>query len=529
MTDRNQEPYVAGEAPEAVVAAKRGFPIVWLVPLVAVIIGGWLAYKALSEKGPTITISFNTAEGLEAGKTKIKYKDVEVGEVETITLSKDLSHVVVTAELVKGSERYLTENTRFWVVRARVAAGQVTGLGTLFSGAYIGMDPVKGEKSKRRFTGLEIPPIVTTDLPGRHFLLRGDRLGSLDIGTPVYFRQIKVGEVVSYQLDEDGEAVSIKVFIHAPHDQRVRENTRFWNAGGFDISVDATGIKVDTESFVSMMIGGVAFDTPTDLEPGNPVEEGHTFRLYKNRQSIYEKKYTLKRYYILHFKGSVKGLSRGAPVEFRGIKIGEVMDVKLEFHEEELEPKIPVLIEIEPERIAFVGEQSMDPNKHIEGLVKKGFRAQLKTGNLLTGQLLVEVDFHPEAPAEEIIYAGKYPELPTVPTPLEQVTTRLAQIVDKLEKVPFEKIGKELHETLHQTQLLAKNLNADLAPMVSGALEQTQKTLAAVESVMSSDSAVQHELKRALAELANAARSLSDLADYLERHPESLIYGKGKE
>jgi paraquat-inducible protein B len=529
MTDRNHEPFVAKEAPEAEVAAKRSFSIVWLVPLVAVLIGGWLAYKAYSEKGPTITISFNTAEGLEAGKTKIKYKDVEVGKVETITLGEDISHVVVTAELVKGSEDYLTENTRFWVVRARVAAGQVTGLGTLFSGAYIGIDPVKGEKSVLRFKGLEIPPIVTADLPGRHFLLRGERLGSLDIGTPLYFRQIKVGEVVSYQLDEDGEAVSVKVFIHAPHDERVRENTRFWNAGGIDMSLDATGIKVDTESFVSIMIGGVAFDTPIDLEPGNPVKEGHTFRLYKNRQSIYEKKYTIKRHYILHFNGSVKGLSRGAPVEFRGVKIGEVVDIKLEFHRKEMEPKIPVLIELEPERVAIVGGESMDLDKRTDVLVEKGLRAQLKMGSLLTGQLLVEMDFHPEAPLQEIVYAGKYPEFPTLPTPLEQITTRLAQIVDKLEKVPIEKIGNDLHKTLEQTQQLVKNLNADVAPMVSGALEQTQKTLASVESVMSSDSALQHELKRALAELANAAGSLSNLADYLQRHPESLIYGKGKE
>jgi paraquat-inducible protein B len=529
MTDRNNEPTVAEEAPEAEIEAKRSFSIVWLVPLVALLIGGWLAYKAYSEKGPTITISFNTAEGLEAGKTKLKYKDVEVGEVEAITLSKDLSHVVVTAKLVKESDDYLTENTRFWVVRARIAAGSVTGLGTLFSGAYIGMDPIKGEKSTRTFKGLEIPPVVTADLPGRHFLLQGDRLGSLDIGTPVFFRQIQVGEVVSYHLDDDGEAVSIKVFIHAPHDKRVRENTRFWNDGGFDMSVDATGIKIDTETFVSMIIGGVAFDTPTDLESGNPVEGGHTFRLYKNRRSIYTKQYTLKHYYMLHFNGSVKGLSSGAPVEFRGIKIGEVVDIKLEFHEKELEPRIPVLIQIEPERIAFIGEQNVDPEKRMEGLVVKGLRAQLKTGNLLTGQLLVDVDLHPEAPAQEIDYAGKYPELPTLPTPLEQITTRLAQIVNKLEKVPFELIGNDLHETLQETQKLVKNLNADVAPMVSGALEQAQKTLASVENVMSSDSVLQHELNRALAELANAARSISNLADYLERHPESLIYGKGKE
>ncbi|MBW1980489.1 MAG: MCE family protein [Deltaproteobacteria bacterium] len=552
MNEEPREGTVSADVPEAVVSSKRSFSIVWLIPLVAALIGGWLAYKAYTEKGPTITITFKTAEGLEAGKTKIKYKEVEVGTVENITLSKDLSHVVVTAELVKGAEKYLSAKTRFWVVRARVAAGKVTGLGTLFSGAYIGMEPVKGEEPVYSFKGLEIPPVVTSGEPGRSFLLRADRLGSLDIGSPVYFRQIKVGEVVSYKLDEDGRSVHIEVFVHAPHDQRVHSNTRFWNAGGIDLTVDANGIRLDTESFVSMMIGGIAFDTPMDLEAGGPVKEGHVFKLYKNRRSIYEKSYEDKRYFLLNFKGSVRGLSRGAPVEFRGIKVGKVVDIGLEYREQDVAFYIPVLIQIEPQRIRFIGEETMDPGSRLKKLVEKGLRAQLKTGSLLTGELYVDLDMHPDTPPVQLVkLQGRYPEIPTLPSPLEQITGRLTNIVAKLEKVPIEQIGSDLRDTVQgtrrlmtapelletvralkatlvQTQQLAANVNNDLAPKVSSILDQTEKAVAGVESAINSDSALQYELKRALKELARAAHSLSILADYLERHPDSLIFGKGE-
>ena len=268
MNEQQIEETGASGAAQAVVKPKKSVSIVWIVPLVAILIGGWLVYKAITEKGPTITITFQNAEGLEAGKTKIKFKDVEVGQVEDIHLSPDLSQVIVTAQLTRDAKEYLTENTRFWVVRARIAGGGVSGLGTLFSGAYIGMDPGKPGKTARSFKGLDTQPIVTTDLPGRHFVLKAERLGSLDVGKPVYFRQIKVGQVVAYEMEKDGQDVDIKIFIHAPHHERIRENTRFWNAGGLDVSVDAGGIKVNTESFVAIMIGGIAFENPKNSDPG---------------------------------------------------------------------------------------------------------------------------------------------------------------------------------------------------------------------------------------------------------------------
>jgi paraquat-inducible protein B len=542
---------VPEDIPEAVVQTRRQISIVWLVPVVAILIGGWLAYKAISEKGPTITITFSTAEGLEAGKTKIKYKDVEVGQVEAIKLSKDLTHVEVTAELVKGAEDYLMENTRFWVVRARVAAGEVSGLGTLFSGAYIGMDPGKSGKPTRHFKGLEIPPVVTTGLPGQHFVLKANRLGSLDIGSPIYFRQIKVGQVVGYHLEKGGQMVRLRGFVNAPHHELVRKNTKFWNAGGLDVTLDASGIRIRTESFVTLMLGGIAFDIPANAEPGAPAHENDVFILYESHEDIYEKAAAELNHFILQFEGSVRGLAVEAPVEFRGIKIGEVTEIKAIFDQETLTPLIVVYIKTDPGVWQVVGETTLGENDEMEMLVAKGLRAQLKTGSLLTGQLFVDLDFHPDAPPADVKYDGKYPELPTVPAPLEMITASLNQLLNKIEKLPIEEIGSslkktvqgaerlvnsaelkqavgELNETLKNTRMLVKNLNSTVAPELNTTLQQGQKTLADIGSMVNPDTALYRELQRAIKELADAAKSIRVMAEYLERHPDALIYGKGK-
>ncbi len=535
MNEQQMEETGASGPARAVVKPKKSISIVWIVPLVALLIGGWLAYKAITEKGPTITITFKSAEGLEAGKTKIKFKDVEVGQVEEIHLSPDLSHVIVTAQLTRDAKDYLTENTRFWVVRARVVGGGVSGLGTLFSGAYIGMDPGKPGNTARSFKGLETPPIVTTDLPGRHFMLKAERLGSLDVGKPVYFRQIKVGQVVAYEMEKGGQAIDIKIFIHAPHHESVRKNTRFWNAGGLDVSVDAGGIKVNTESFVTLMIGGIAFENPKDSEQCPAAKEGEIFRLYDRREDIFKKTYVKKTRWLLHFEGSVGGLSVGAPVKFKGIKIGEVINIELEFDYNAMAFRIPVEIETEPERIGMKGKETIDRKRGMEILVEKGLRAQLKQGNLITGQLFIDLDMYLDGPPSKILYGGKYPEIPTIPTPIEEITKGITRIVDKLEKLPLEQIGKDLRETLahlnkstEQLVKLMQNLDETVAPAATDMLERSQTTLMKLDRLLSGESPTGHELKRALAELADAARNISVLADYLGRHPESLVFGKDK-
>ncbi len=310
MNERKSEEALPEDIPEAIVQSRLSqFSIVWIIPVVAALIGAWLIYKAQTEKGPTITVTFQTAEGLEAGKTKIKYKDVDLGQVREITLNPDLSQVVVTADLVRQAEKLLSENTRFWVVRARVNVSGVSGLGTLFSGAYIGLDPGQPGKAARSFTGLEEPPIVTADLPGRHFILKAEQRGSLDTGSPVYFRQIRVGQVVGYQLADDGQSVIIKIFINSPYQKFVYKNSRFWNASGLDLSIGTEGVQLNTESMVTMLVGGISFDIPSYLETGEPAAADQVFNLYENFTASQEKTDLIKSYWVLYFDGSVRGLS----------------------------------------------------------------------------------------------------------------------------------------------------------------------------------------------------------------------------
>lgn len=554
MTERQVEERPPDEIPEAVVRSRsRQLSFVWIVPLVAAIIGAWLAVKALSEKGPTVTISFQTAEGLEAGKTKIKYKDVDLGQVEAISLSPDLGSVIVKASLVKQAEELLSENTRFWVVRARINVSGISGLGTIFSGAYIGLDPGMPGKPARHFTGLETPPIVTTDLPGRYFILQAERRGSLDIGSPVYYRQIRVGQVVGYQLAEDGQSVTIKIFINVPYENFVYKNSRFWNASGINVSLDAKGIRLDTESFVTLLVGGIAFDVPDYLDTGGPAAEGSVFNLFDTFAASQEKTFPTKTFWVLYFDGSVGGLSAGAPVEFRGIKVGKVVDVKLAFNPDERDFRVPVLIEMEPERIIPAADvpEVEERRQILEHLVEKGLRAQLKLGNLITGQQVVSLDMFPKAPQRRIVWKTPYPELPTVPAPIEEIGTRMSQILAKIENLPIEQIGIDLRDTVRNTKQLtgaaqlqetARNLNeisremhqavaefrANVTPEIADTLARARKSLAAVEAALGSEAPLQVKMGSALEELAAAARSLRTLTDYLERHPEALIYGKKK-
>jgi len=545
------------DIPEAVVQPRTQISIVWLIPMVAAVIGGWLAFKAISEQGPVVTITFRTAQGLEAGQTRIKYKEVEIGKVESIGLSQDLSRVVVTAKLVKGTEPYLTQNTQFWVVRARVSAGEVSGLGTLFSGAYIGIDPGKEGEPERNFKGLEKPPVLTADLPGRRFALKAVGLGSLDIGSPVYHRQIKVGRVIGYDLEKDAKTVTIQIFVDAPHDRLVRRNTKFWNASGLDMSVDAGGIRIKTESLVTLVLGGIVFETPAALEPDSPAVEDDVFILFTSREKIYEKSDARKEYFILLFTESVRGLTIGAPVELRGIEIGQVVGIKAEMDLDKMEHRIKVLIEIDPADLAIMGEPGSEKLKNLEKLVANGLRARLKTGNYLTGKLLVDFDFHPDAAPVSIVYGEKYAVLPTLPAQLQIYVARLDALLTTLEKLPLEQIGQdlkdtmagadrlinsseitqtidELKQTLAQYRLLADNANTKLTPELESiikdldrTIQQVQSTVAGLNDVVSIDSPLYLELHQTLKEMAKAARSVNVMVDYLEQHPEAILKGKG--
>lgn len=529
--------------PEPQVQRKRGwsFQVVWLVPVIAALIGGWLVVKGIMEKGPTITITFKTAEGLEAGKTKVKYKNVDIGEVKQTSLTQDLRGVVATVELVKEAEAYLVEDTNFWVVRPRIAGGQVTGLGTLFAGSYIGIDIGKSEAKRSDFIGLEVAPIVTGDMPGRQFILHAETLGSLQIGSPVYYRQEDVGNVVAHDLKEDGQGVTFRIFVKTPYDQYVNENTRFWNASGIDVSLDASGVQIDTQSLASILIGGVAFETLAGSPPGAVAEESQDFFLANTRSEAMKRQDGFPLPFVLYFTDSLRGLSVGAPVDFRGITIGEVKAMNVETNETQTGFRFPVSIEIYPGRLLSLmkyrpGEIRIDEasrRARWNQMVARGLRGQLRTGNLLTGQALVALDFFPDAPPAHMNWAHDPPVVPTKEGELQELQATLSDIVKKIERVPWDTIGLDVrrvlatvNRTLTSADKFVKHVDAQLTPAATSALAEIRETLKSAEQTLATNSPIQYEMRDTLRELNRASRSLRLLAEALERNPESVLRGK---
>jgi paraquat-inducible protein B len=546
-TDTYPEPL-----PEANVVLPGRLSTIWLIPLLALAIGGWLAWKSYSERGPEIQIAFKSATGLQADRTKVKFMDVEVGQVTSISVSPDLTHALVKARLLADSERYLKDKTRFWVARPRISATEVTGLETLFSGAYIAIDPVLEGESSREFVGLDTPPLVTTSEPGKHFILHATSLGSLNIGSPLFYRSIQAGQVVSYDLDEDGQGVSIQVFVSAPYDRLVLTNSRFWNASGLDLKLTPEGIQLDTGSLLSIIIGGVAFDNIRSLEDeGGPARDNDTFPLYGNQAQASEITYSKKVNYLLYFDGSVHGLEIGAPVMVRGIRIGKVLDIRLDFDVDNRNFQIPVLIELEPERIDEVQDiQNLEKEDMMAELVANGLRGQLKSTSLLTGKLYVDLDFHPTALPARLGQRGDLTVLPTVRAPLDALTNKISALMGKFEALPLEEMGNDLRDAikgakgflnsaglanaltemdgaLKQFRLTASKMDEQTLPKLGEAVEQVRATFKSAQGVIAPDTALYHDIKRTLTELSAAARSIRDMADYLERHPEALIKGKG--
>ncbi len=540
------------------VVRRRAAPsMVWLIPVVTALVGAWLVFSTLSAQGPLVTISFKTAEGIEVGKTPVKYKSMDVGVVEGMQFGEGFANVVLTVRFNHGMDEFLRRNTRFWVVKPQLSVRGVTGLETLISGSYIEIDPGPGAP-QLHFVGLEHQPLITADEAGTRLTLISDRLGSIDSGSPIYYQGILAGEVLGYELGSDARSVYIYVFIRDPFDQLVRGNTRFWNVSGMNVSVGADGVEVRTASLTSLLFGGIAFDTPQTLAhaPGNI--EDLIFTLHESRDAIDARAYTRKLQYVMYFDGSVRGLAAGAPVEFKGIRIGQVLDVRLEFDPEDTSFRIPVLVEIEPERIIERADEIGVPAEQtLAKLVERGLRGRLQTGNLLTGSLYVAMNMYPDTPLElKGDPGGRLPELPTIPGSIEALTATLERFVAQLDAVDLAGIAAALQGTLEGTDALLntdqteatvtdlqagmralKNLLQDLdesnvdetVATANRLLASVEHTLALADSVLQPTSPLQYSATGLFNELEETARAIRSLVELLERQPQSLLLGREAE
>ncbi len=507
--------------------------LVWLVPLLAALIGVGLVAKSYFDEGPTVVVSFRSGEGLEAGKTKVKYKDVDVGQVRAISLSPDLSKVLVTIDMNKDARRFTAADTRFWVVKPRIGVSGVSGLGTLLSGAYIGVDAGKSQETSHDFTGLEKVPQVAGDQKGKQFVLHGDSLGSIDAGSPVFYRRIPVGQVMGYELENNGQGVAIKVFVNAPYDQYVGKNTRWWHASGVDLQLDSGGFKLNTQSVAALLVGGIGFESVSGRKPDTVAAAGTEFTLAADQARAMREQDGAPVTTVFYFNQSLRGLSPGAPVDFRGIVLGEVRSVGVEFDPVKKDFRMPVTVDMYPSRLGRRFQETVTDERDrnagplvLERMVSHGLRGQLRTGNLLTGQLYIALDFFPNA-AQAKLDMNAYPiEVPTVPNALDELQAQIASIARKLDKVPFDQIGINLRDSLKSADNLFKKVDGQLVPDLQATLGEARRTFGEAQQVLQQDSPVQSDLRTALQQLTQTLQSLSELSDYLERHPEALIRAK---
>ncbi|TDR79899.1 intermembrane transport protein PqiB [Paludibacterium purpuratum] len=511
--------------------------LVWLVPLLTALIGGWLVVTTVLSRGPTITIAFSSGQGLEAGKTRIKYKDVDIGEVTAVTLSPDRRHILVRARLVRDAIPYLVADSRFWVVRPRISGGTVSGLDTLLSGSYIAMDVGRASQTSDTFTALDEAPIVSGDRPGRQFTLLAEDLGSLEVGSPVLYRRVPVGQVVGYRLSADGQSVAVAVFVNQPYDRYVTATSRFWHASGIDVSVDAAGVKLATQSLVAVALGGVAFDTPDSDEHQPEASPEQNFVLARDHDQAMRRVETDVKRMQVRFADSVRGLAIGAPVDFRGIVIGEVSGITLDPATVIGHPQMRVSLQIYPGRlVAAVGGRSTAirlSDEQVARAVAKGLRAQLRTSSLLTGQLYVALDYFPAAAPAALGRAGSVTVLPSVPGDmgeLQQSLTRIAHSIDRMQLDVLSADARRTLGTLNTTLSHADGLMGDVRsqdlPQLLSTLQSLQQTLDSARQSLRPDAPLQQDLRDAAREVTSAAQSVRNLSDTLQRHPEALIRGK---
>jgi paraquat-inducible protein B len=523
------------ELPTPVVRNRRWIPrLVWVVPIAAAIIGISLLIRNWENEGPRITISFLSGEGLQVGKTLVKYRDVTVGRVSAVALSADQQTVVVSANLSKDTAGLLRADTQFWIVRPRIGVGSVSGLDTLLSGVYIGMKIGTGPLRTRQFVGLENPPALSHGPHGRELQLHAARAGSLAIGAPVYFRQFQVGRVIDENLQSDG-STRVTVFVEAPYDGFVKPVTRFWNASGIDVKLGADGLNVQTESLAAVLAGGLAFDDgPIEAlfaGDGTPGE----FTLYKNETEAIAPPDGDPHYVRMRFSQALRGLEVGAPVEFVGVNIGSVVAVDLGYERQDKSFPVIVTAKLYPRRMGQAYEilaaqgktESVETLAAFVGtLVNRGLRAQPRSASLLTGKLYIALDFLPTSPRAAFDASIRPLELPTVNGSFQELEASVGRLVKKVNDLPLEQIAADLHTDLKDLHETLSQLHTTVLPSAVDSLSALHRTLDSADRTLDAESPLQRGLTDTLSESRRTLQAVRELADYLDRHPDALLRGR---
>ncbi|MBS0969801.1 MULTISPECIES: intermembrane transport protein PqiB [Yersiniaceae] len=465
----------ANEGTARVEKIKRWSPV-WIVPIVTALIGAWILFYHFSHQGPEVTLITTTAEGIEGGKTTIKSRNVDVGRVESVTLSDDLNHVILKARLNPDMKKLLKGDSAFWVVKPQIGKEGISGLGTLLSGAYIELQPGRKGEEPAQYQLLDSPPLAAPDAKGIRVVLDSERSGQLNPGDPVLFRGYRVGSVETSRFDTETRSMHYQLFINAPYDSLVTSNVRFWKDSGVNFDMSSQGMRVEMGSLTTLFSGGVSFDVPNGWERGEQAQEHAEYTLFDDQRSIQDSLYTEHRDFVMFFSDSIRGLSPGAPVEFRGIRLGTVSSVPFTIPgiEQQMDSdyRIPVLIRIEPDRFTKQLGKNFDMEAALKDALQRGMRASLKSGNLLTGALYIDLDFYPNEKAwKGPRKLGGYELLPTTSGGLAQIQQKVMMTLDKINALPLNPLIEEATQTLAQSKRT---------------LAETQRTMASLNKITSS-------------------------------------------
>lgn len=530
----------AAPKPHVAQRPKRNLAWVWLIPLVAAAIGASIVWREWSSRGPEIEITFRSAAGIEQGKTQIRYRDVIIGSVTDIRLSPDRESVIVTAQLDKDAEGLANDKTRFWVVKPTIGVTGVSGLATLFSGSYIEADTdLKDAKPARTlsFVGLEQPPPITSDRPGSTFQLRSRTLGSIEMGTPIYFLRIRAGVVTRYELDPNGKHVDIEVFVDSPYDKYVSGNTRFWNESGIQVGIGTNGLEVQIGSLASLLSSGISFGSfgsVGSVTAPSELASDHVFRLFESHEAAKRLPQGPAVPVVMQFGQSTRGLEPGATIDFHGLHIGVVDSVELDIDTNSKAFFTRVKATLYPAMLGAAYDHFKIQNRDLNTLAKQiqfaidlGMRAQLQQANLITGGVYINLINQP-GPHTIPPFDGKLPiEIPTIPAQtLEDIQRQVADIIAHIDKIPFQQISEDLTQTLEEISKLGRNLNQTLVPELSDALIKVQTTLDEINPLLSSSNEIPGQVSQSVQELDEVLRTARQLIDELRERPNALLFGE---
>jgi paraquat-inducible protein B len=531
------------EAPVSRAPRRGRLSPIWIIPILSALLGLWLAWRHYSDQGPEITIHFESAEGIIAGKTPVLCRSVSVGIVTKIELANDLKGVVITADMNRNASQLLAEDSQIWVARARYSAAGISGLNTLVSGNYLGLQPGVSKIRRQDFIGLENPPPTPPGIPGLRFKLIAKQAGGLGPGASIIYKGISVGLLESRVFRPETETVEFNAFIEEAYAGLVGERTLFYSAGGLDLKVGAEGVQLGGGTLESILSASVTFTEPAQNQsPDKSLPDGQSFILYASLDEAHKPKFNPTLPYLLLFSGSVRGLSSDAPVEFHGIRVGTVVGASFKYLPGDFDHRVPVLIKIDPDVLLDQAGSSVKTAQELVAQnVEQGLRASLKSGSLLTGQLFVDLDFQKDAPAASVASMGNYQVLPTIPAAgLDELQAKLASVLDKFKTLPVEKTVANANEALAAIKDAAANLDKltghdsslnrtlDNAQKITGELSGNKDIGGTLHNLKETSAQLSATIAELSVQFKKVGENLTEASDTVKRQPWRLIWPSTK-